>query len=185
MAVRRKLRGTFDSPADKKRRRTAILRGIVFSFIILAAAAVSALIITQRRYGYIPSIRQMAAKRIEVTLPEDGTEYEIVPGTVVKLDIKTVMTTWNSRRDTDLTEKYKLRMFFSDATICDRPEFNEIALHSDVEPGTTFTVTIVYADQTRVLNFTAVSGLAQPEVNENEDDGGEQSENESAETNGQ
>ena len=76
-------------------------------------------------------------------------------------------------------------MFFSDATICDRPEFNEIALHSDVEPGTTFTVTIVYADQTRVLNFTAVSGLVQPEVNENEDDGGEQSENESAETNGQ
>lgn len=185
MAVRRKLRGTFDSPADKKRRRTAILRGILFSFIILAAAAVTALVITQRRYGYIPSIRQMAAKRIEVTLPEDGTEYEIMPGTVVKLDIKAVITTWNSRRDTDLTEKYKLRMFFSDTTICDRPEFNEIALHSDVKAGTTFTVTIVYADQTRVLNFTVVSGQTNPGTDEDEDTGGEQSENESTETDGQ
>ncbi|MCR4723424.1 MAG: hypothetical protein K5629_06570 [Eubacteriales bacterium] len=185
MAVRRKLRGTFDSPADKKRRRTAILRGILFSFIILAAAAVTALVITQRRYGYIPSIRQMAAKRIEVTLPEDGTEYEIMPGTVVKLDIKAVITTWNSRRDTDLTEKYKLRMFFSDATICDRPEFNEIALHSDVKAGTTFTVTIVYADQTRVLNFTVVSGQTNPGTDEDEDTGEEQPENGSTETDGQ
>ncbi|NLW70130.1 MAG: hypothetical protein GX061_03525 [Eubacteriaceae bacterium] len=161
MAVRRRVR---ENPKREREfsgeYRKSPWKVAFICVLALVVVCVGALIAIERSLGYLPSIKSLfsfTSSAYKVTLPADGSQKEIYPGQSLEMDIIVTKKTGSTYQSAELPQKYKINMFFSDASLCDREDYLTIYLHGDVAVGTVFSVNVTYEQSSSTVNFTVVA----------------------------